>query len=588
MKLKLAILLVMLVLLAGCATLEESVPPGDYNVIPADNQVVTPATAEFQGRVFLLQNKPTAVPPYPTYTPPPALPTYTPYPTYTPGTVLEPTATSEGGITPLPTEPPVMKLCQLNVQGVRHALRKDHTLTATVIGNAEIGSHPVGHSFWYSASNVEWVYATASDANTGIPVTGWMRVDSNLLYDPDGPCMDAPSEFENPLPPTSQPQPTYTPAPTSTPTPPAGECWLTAVGTTNLRDKPNGVVIGQAPVGTRTMAVSQYKLSPFTWVKIWWPQKSRYLWTALEVWTSTGNCGGLPVESPFEQPLPTSPVRSGFHVIGGGADSGAVSSYYGRMTTLKCLDWAYQYCLEAKRQNPSIIIVARALITDNGMIDGPNTMEYDNPDVWWARIKNHLPDGYDFYEVQNEWGPPEPDNYRKWANWSIRMAQLVERDKGAAMLAFSFATGNPDYRFWPELLPYMEWVAAHGPAPNGHYHGIALHQTAFATWSRADSPWVNNEHLSGRHRLVRNYLLANTGFDFATWPGVIYMTEMGLNDGYSGNWDAVYSCAELANAYKETIRQYAADGWIDGFHWWNWDKVGKWTANSACASAMLQ
>jgi len=210
---------------------------------------------------------------------------------------------------------------------------------------------------------------------------------------------------------------------------------------------------------------------------------------------------------------------------------------------------------------------------------------YDNAASWWASIRAWLPVGFDAYEVMNEC-PPPAEGWERLATWSIDMAQIVARERQAALLAFSFAPGNPIYPAWPHLVGYLEWVAEH-PLRDGRYHGIALHAAANATWSRADAPWINNPHLTidRWYLFARDVLLANTGFDAQTWPGLVTFTELGVTDGYAGTWDIAFTCAEKADAWQETTRRLQERGGL--MAWWNLGAIGKWTSDHDCLRAMV-
>lgn len=253
-----------------------------------------------------------------------------------------------------------------------------------------------------------------------------------------------------------------------------------------------------------------------------------------------------------------------------GDGASAVLNYSFSMA--KCLTGSFSICDQLKRTNPDTFLIARTLQTNYGMIDCPQEWNYESPETWWSAIKSHLPlSGYNAYEIQNECGPP-PKGYPYWAEWSIKMAQLVERDTDGVLLAFGFAAGNPDLPYWNALQPYIDWVTQHGKA-TGIWHGIALHQSVYAPWNRTDMPWVNNLYLAGRHTLIPQ---------LKNWQGLVILTEAGLSDGYSGNWTAAYSCEEVRSALTYSLKQYQTQGIIDGLIWWNFGKVSRWTSDHAC------
>ncbi len=307
------------------------------------------------------------------------------------------------------------------------------------------------------------------------------------------------------------------------------------------------------------------------WIALW------YNGSQLAVLDDTQGCWEIEIEYAASFPV------SGFHILPGDG-SWQVVPYAQQIDVIKCVNDTWGICDQVKSRNPNVITIARTLYTSYGLLDCPQDWNWENPNVWWDAIKNALPEGYDYYEVLNECGPP-PQGYAYWAGWSIEMAKLVQRDKGGALLAFSFAAGNPSYSAWPELLSYLVW-ANNNPLPDGRRHGIALHAAAYAPWSRADSPWVNNPHLTADRYfvLVRDIILANTGQDILKLRIPVIYTELGLSDGYSGNWNAQYSCEEKASAYKETARKLLPKA---KFTWWNIGKVWQWTDDSPCLAQML-
>ena len=548
-KLLLIIIVLVTILLTAC----EAAPEGRYIVYPADGQAVTPVTAESNGYILDLR---------------PAPPTYTLYPTYTPGDVIVPTQES----TALPTIDPGGNKCELRILNYNHNIRADHLPNATILANIERLQWADGISFWYSSQNVEWAEVSWQNNNTGGPTyTGWIEVTDNVEYDPLGPCIDLPTEYEaNPVP---------TNAPTATPAPEETECEAQALSNVNVRDVPAGNWITTIQALETIYPIARYQYpNSYLYYKIWLSEQQVYAWTADFYQEQNSACGELPFVDPFESTEVQS-VMAGFHILFNN-DTTEVLNNADKQQIAKCLDWTWNVCNQLKQRNPDIKLVARTLQTNYGQIDCPSDWMYESPMIWWDAIRNHLPDGYDYYEIQNEC-PPPAQGWEKWASWSIEMAKLVEKDKGGALLAFSFPPGNPDYPYWPALEEYFRW-AADNPLPNGTHHGIAFHASPFAPWNRPDMPWVNNPHLAGRHQIVRDVLLANTGIDLKNWAGTIIVTEIGLSDGYSGNWNAPYSCEEMTDTYIATLEEYKNEGYIDGFTWWNVGKIGKWTDDSMC------
>lgn len=246
---------------------------------------------------------------------------------------------------------------------------------------------------------------------------------------------------------------------------------------------------------------------------------------------------------------------------------------------MKCVQ-DYDICREAKRNDPSLIIIARTLLTDYGSVDGPPSWGWSDPSWWWSMIKNHLPQGFDYVEVINEWGPP-PQGWEYFATWSIAIGKLVNRDlPGTKLLAFSFGPGNPDYPIWPKLVDYLKWAAATG-------NGVAVHVAPFMSLPvPPEGTWVNSEHIANRMAYVCAVLKASANFD--CYSVVFYATELGLSDGYSGSWSYQWSCEQVADSYKTTAKMLAAFSPIRGFTWWNIGKLGIWHDDSPCLGEMVK
>ncbi len=316
---RLLFLLVAALLITACGTITDDVPPGKYVAYP-DGHDVTPTVISAFGYTVELQAAPPTAQPQSTYTPyptPTERPTYTPYPTYT-KPPEDSTATPETiDDTPVPgTETPY---CVLRVQGVRHLVRADHREDASIIGVIDIGRQVEGLSFYYTASEQEWVYATGPDVtNSNRLVTGWMWVDDNLLYDPQGPCIDVPAEYENELP-TPVPTTQQTPVPTVEP---GGECVVFnpyEFSTIRIRETyvvTGSNIIGALPVGARATVGHIYTKS------------------ASEQWVFITTGGDEPVYGWVATFLNSSPVG----ILEGdcsGVDTGPVRSVYPFGTGLK-------------------------------------------------------------------------------------------------------------------------------------------------------------------------------------------------------------------------------------------------------------
>lgn len=432
-------------------------------------------------------------------------------------------------------------------------------------GTMPSGTWAEGIEFYYESDPVvEWVHTSA----------GWLKITENVYYDPLGPCIDLPATFEEPLPPTLPPP---TPGPTPTPEP-TTECVARNNLTVNINVRESystgsHVVRALEPGQTMDIGLIYDKSASETWAYV--ADNGEYGWIALwyygPIADKEGNCSHVEVvtEPPFE------PVLVGVHVLPG---EGAGNVLNHDVALVKCLNGTEYICGQA-----GTFTIYRTLITDFGMIDCPEPWMYSDPSVWWYGIRDHLPPGYDAYEIQNECGPP-PQGYEHWAEWSIELALRVEAEKGGILLAFSFAAGNPDYLYWEELAEYLQWVDRHGQE-TGIWHGVALHQAVYAPWSRPDMPWVNNEHLAGRHLRIRELLLDRV--DIQNWPGLIILTEAGLSDGYSGNWRADYTCEEAASALAYSAKRYEDEGIIDGIAWWNIGQISIWTSDHHCLRFMF-
>ena len=148
----LIIILAAVLLLAAC----EALPPGEYDVIPRDGQVVTPGVHRYDspngdytfhlGQAVDASQTPTNTPaPSPTLTPPP---TNTPRPTATaiPATEIpgeEPTPTQEA--TPLPR-------CVGTVTASAVNVRADHDTAAAKLGSLTSGELVYPVELWISQS----------------------------------------------------------------------------------------------------------------------------------------------------------------------------------------------------------------------------------------------------------------------------------------------------------------------------------------------------------------------------------------------------------------------------------------------------
>ena len=365
--------------------------------------------------------------------------------------------------------------------------------------------------------------------------------------------------------------PTPTDIPTITPTPtPENFCLMQnkSGSTIRIRSLPDTTATQVGLIGLEDYIYPEayYDGGGFRWYKIYDG------WTA-DFYTVVEGCKSIPYENPFPQ---SQDIFPGVHLLSGEGAS-TIAPFVFSIESAKCTDGIYNFCLQLKQINPNLKIIARTYTHDCV----PQNVLFD-ASQWWDQIKYILPDGFDYYEIENECAPPDA-LYGQWGLFSIDIAKLVQRDKNGALLAFSFGPGWPRYELWVELLPYILWVAQN-PLPDGRYHGIALHAAPYASFSRTDMPWVNSAHIADRMTYIRLTILGAGGPDLKNWPGEIWITEVGLSDGYSGNWDAPYTCSEVKDAYFTTRDKYIDEGMVDGFSWWNFGKVGRWTSDHACSS----
>lgn len=386
----------------------------------------------------------------------------------------------------------------------------------------------------------------------------------------------------------STPSPTTTPAPTAIPK----VCELRATTTIRIRFSPttSAAITGFWQQG-ETRAFDAF----------WQPDESGYLWghhaggwSAVYYWpgfewliAGTAEAGlcrdveGWPWNLAPPEPI-ARPFLDGFHSLAGeGAGVLLAPDVVSRYKLLKCLDGGFALCEQAKAANPEMLTIYRTF-----QHDCPPLWVYTSPESWWSMIAPSLPSGADYYEIQNECDPPI-EYVALWAEFSIQMALIIERERGAALLAFSSGPGNPDFPYWRAMWAYVDWTQSHGPAPNGLYHGIATHSSAYAPASVILEPgsWINNPYIAGREKIVCDLATANNyGVSCAglTW----ILTEAGVTDGYQGN-KQLFSCEQKAAAYKETARRKQADG-VTGFTWWSVGLIGRWTSDHDCVRQMVQ
>lgn len=390
------------------------------------------------------------------------------------------------------------------------------------------------------------------------------------------------------------PAPTYTPIPPY-PTPSPEECVAVNRTGTSINIRPSWTTaqarIGVMPLGARYLVGHIYAIDNSNrWAYVTWGEGETG-WIALEyrgvpIASLSGDCGTVPQGTPRVDAIP----EDGPHILVK-ANSGAILPYANSFSTLKCLNGTEEICLAAKAANPALVTVYRTLNTTDGMRDCPNLVEWDNPDIWYARIRPFWPAGFDYYEVINECGMPG-DDYAKMARFHIRMAALAAQD-GKAILAFSFAAGNPEVTDWLALYDYVAW-ATDNPLPDGRYHGLAWHNAMYmpASVPLLSGKWLSNPWVAGRDIMIETLLQKALGKGFTQFPGPVYITEWGADDGYSGDWadSGRYTCEQIAAGYAHTLDMWDRyHPWITGGHFWNIGGQGtKWTNRTNCLALLAE
>lgn len=581
---KIRVLSLLLVLfLVGCAELPD-LPPGSYGLFPRDGQDVTPGgTLVFQGwNIEVVAGLPTGVAvthtPYPTYTQPP---TYTPYPTYTPvGQAATPTPDS--GITPSPTSPAV-KVC-LATTSAPINLRNDHSTNATIIDNIDPNTRmEVQHIWIVTDVTNEWFQVRAL-ARSGVVRVGWVFRGTSVFLgvdDTEELCWDVPtsgpgSQDNTPVPTPTPPTATMTPLP-----PPVNVCMY--------RNAQNTMTIRQS-YSTTSARVSSLPANVPAVVGHLFPNTATEAWAFINYGGITGwvaiRSGGTPYGtlegdcSNIRRDQPTTALEIGTHTLIG--VQGEITGYAEAFQTMKCLTHTEQLCLFAKERNPNLTLVYRTLHVSDGMRDCPRPDEWHIPSIWYSKMKPHWPDGFDYYEIINECGPPSA---AVMAQFSIEVAKLAAAN-GKAILAFSYYPGAPEISEWDALYTYLAWADAN-PLPDGRYHGLALHASGYAPPNQVpQGSWINDIWVAGRHTLVDARLNLVHNYSLKQFKGPIYITEYGYDDGYQSlslpplGW----TCEQYGRAITETRRVLEAQGIVDGVHIWNFGNGGggQWTDLYPC------
>lgn len=380
------------------------------------------------------------------------------------------------------------------------------------------------------------------------------------------PTTEPPPTMETTLQP---PPPTLTSTPSMTPTPSDVKCWgYVTAPALNVRAEPWGDVLGQVHKDDYLTFDAQWYLD-FWWWRIAWSSE-RIAWVSsnyIQV-GDTADCSEL------EDVTPATILQGGHIIAANGANT--LLDHCQHQTTVKLFEPVIHYADDFRACNPDIWIVCR-FWTDKIA----SAVNYDAL-VAYDRVGDAFPPDCDAVEWENESAPTTERDWKRWSQFSIDAATLMADRRNMQYLAFSFGPGWPAYPELQHIVDYLRWVADN-PLADGRYHGVASHAAMFAPWSRSDMPWVNNDHIAGRVYFMRDWMTVWYDFDLETWPGVWSITEIGLSDGYSGNWSAAYSCDQLKSAYWETHNTYREHSYPAAFQQWNYGAAGIWTDDSLCA-----
>jgi len=341
----------------------------------------------------------------------------------------------------------------------------------------------------------------------------------------------------------------------------------------NVRDAPWGTILYQVTAGQQLTFDAKW-FDDFWWYRIEWD--GGYLSSG---WVEVGdltNCENLPDVTP----APARDILQGAHVIGANG-ANTLLNYCNELDTVKLFDPVMGYAPAFRACNPDIWIVCRYWTDAIAVETDYNAQEAYN------RIGNSFPAECDAVEWENEKAPNNNRDWERWSAFSIDAARLMAANRNMQYCAFGFGPGWPDFDKLQYIIEYLKWVDAN-PLPDGRYHCVSSHAAMFAPWNRADMPWVNDPYLAGRVYLIRDWIKAITpdNYDLYDWKGVWAITEIGLSDGYSGNWSAPYSCEELAQAHWTTHETYVDNQFPHVQHDWNYGRGGIWKDDSACASVV--
>jgi len=300
-----------------------------------------------------------------------------------------------------------------------------------------------------------------------------------------------------------------------------------------------------------------------------------------------------PTATPFVTSTPAAVVNTtaGLHLLFDTAPSN-VATVQPVIGTIKTTSGAEPLGRAFKQANPGVVWVHRNLFVCGEMRDGPKVYEWFDPSLYVRCIEDTWNTGADYYEFVNEVGFA----WDVFADFSIYVMS-VAGDRGVCLLWGSFAAGNPDYAAWAELARVLDWVDTHpcGTDRFGRplYHGLALHMPLMIAPGiplNGRGAWAVEPHVAQRYRYIDAELVKLTGVHLWEHRGGLWVTEAGLDDGYSGSWADDWSCDELARSFWYTIRQLQASGFgFQGVYLWTFgDGDSIWTDRQTCAGDLLR
>ena len=305
-------------------------------------------------------------------------------------------------------------------------------------------------------------------------------------------------------------------------------------------------------------------------------------WWVIGVDGSTETCQDLPGwPAGLAPPVPVVRNPAGLHLLFDTLESRTVP-LFSVMGTIKTITGAEKLGAAFKAQESDGVWVHRGIGHDI-----PTLGEWDDPYAFIRRIEGEWSAGADYYEFINETIPPSWPLFR---DFTIRVLDYAG-ERGVCLLWGSFAAGQPEDVAWFYLTDVIEWADQHPCRRNADgsydYHGIAFHLPLLVPEDipRQTGTWMDDPYIAGRLTMVDAMVNAYSGAGLAGHAsGFVYVTEAGLDDGYSGAWDDEYSCQVKARSFWHTVRQRAVDWpFVRGWHFWTWgDGRSIWTDSSVC------